>query len=310
MCRAPANGRPFRSMRAAMRAVEITALRRAPRCCACERPDPVPAPGELLIRVAALGREPARRAAAHRQLPGAAGRVRPAGLEVAGVIGRGDAAAWPAGLAVGDRVCALVAGGGYAEYCVAPVGQCLPVPAGLVDVEAASLPETFFTVWSNVFDRGLAAGETCWCRAAPAASASPPSRWPRRWATRHRHRRQRRQVRRPVWPGRRPRHQLQDAGLRGRGGKRSPGPRRRRDAGHGRRRLRGARDRVPGRRRPPGHHRGAGRGQGRDQRRPGAAPPPDHHRLDPAAAPGGLQGAIAQAARQVWPLLESAASSR
>ena len=84
------------------------------------------------------------------------------GLEVAGVIESGDAAAMAAaGLKVGDRVCALVAGGGYAEYCVAPVGQCLPSPKGLSDVEAASLPETFFTVWSNVFDRGrLQAGET------------------------------------------------------------------------------------------------------------------------------------------------------
>jgi len=66
-----------------------------------------------------------------------------------------------AGLKLGDRVCALVAGGGYAEFCIAPVAQCLPVPKGLSDVEAASLPETFFTVWSNVFDRGrLIAGET------------------------------------------------------------------------------------------------------------------------------------------------------
>ena len=66
-----------------------------------------------------------------------------------------------AGLKAGDRVCALVAGGGYAQLCVAPVGQCLPVPKGLSDVEAASLPETFFTVWSNVFDRGrLQAGES------------------------------------------------------------------------------------------------------------------------------------------------------
>jgi putative PIG3 family NAD(P)H quinone oxidoreductase len=66
-----------------------------------------------------------------------------------------------AGLKVGDRVCALVAGGGYAQYCVAPVAQCLPVPAGLSDLEAASLPETCFTVWSNVFDRAqLKAGET------------------------------------------------------------------------------------------------------------------------------------------------------
>ncbi|MFN7123300.1 MAG: NAD(P)H-quinone oxidoreductase, partial [Hydrogenophaga sp.] len=66
-----------------------------------------------------------------------------------------------AGLKVGDRVCALVAGGGYAQWCVAPVGQCLPVPEGLDDIAAASLPETFFTVWSNVFDRArLQAGET------------------------------------------------------------------------------------------------------------------------------------------------------
>ena len=66
-----------------------------------------------------------------------------------------------AGFKLGDRVCALVAGGGYAQYCVAPVGQCLPVPAGLSDIEAASLPETAFTVWSNVFDRAaLKRGET------------------------------------------------------------------------------------------------------------------------------------------------------
>jgi NADPH2:quinone reductase len=84
------------------------------------------------------------------------------GLEVAGTVVSGDEAAMAAaGLAVGQRVCALVAGGGYAELCVAPVGQVLPVPAGLSDIEAASLPETFFTVWSNVFDRaGLKAGET------------------------------------------------------------------------------------------------------------------------------------------------------
>jgi NADPH2:quinone reductase len=84
------------------------------------------------------------------------------GLEVAGVIVSGDAAAMAqANLKVGDRVCALVAGGGYAELCTAPVAQCLPVPQGLSDIEAASLPETFFTVWSNVFDRArLQAGET------------------------------------------------------------------------------------------------------------------------------------------------------
>ena len=76
--------------------------------------------------------------------------------------GGGAARAWArAGRRTGDRVCALVAGGGYASLCSAPVGQCLPVPKGLSDVEAASLPETFFTVWSNVWDRAkLQPGET------------------------------------------------------------------------------------------------------------------------------------------------------
>jgi len=84
------------------------------------------------------------------------------GLEVAGVIDQGDATELAAaGFKLGDRVCALVAGGGYAQYCVAPIGQCLPVPAGLSDAEAASLPETFFTVWSNLMDRAhLQPGES------------------------------------------------------------------------------------------------------------------------------------------------------
>jgi NADPH2:quinone reductase len=81
------------------------------------------------------------------------------GLEIAGTV----AALGPeaAGIAIGDRVCALVSGGGYAEFCAAPAAQCLPVPKGLDMVQAAALPETFFTVWQNMFDRGrLAAGET------------------------------------------------------------------------------------------------------------------------------------------------------
>lgn len=77
------------------------------------------------------------------------------GLEVAGEIVGGDLAG--SGFALGDKVCALVAGGGYAEYCVAPAAQCLPIPKGLSDIEAAGLPETYFTVWSNVFDRGRTA---------------------------------------------------------------------------------------------------------------------------------------------------------
>ena len=126
------------------------------------RPVPVAGEGELLIRVAASGvnrPDVLQRAGAYPPPPGASDLP---GLEVAGVIVSGDARAMQAaGLAVGDNVCALVAGGGYADHCVAPVGQCLPVPKGLSLVEAASLPETFFTVWSNVFDRGrLQAGET------------------------------------------------------------------------------------------------------------------------------------------------------
>lgn len=125
------------------------------------RQDPVAGIGEVLIRVAASGvnrPDVLQRTGSYPVPPGASDIP---GLEVAGVIEAGDPAAMDsAGLAIGDRVCALVAGGGYAERCVAPAGQCLPVPHGLSDVEAASLPETFFTVWSNVFDRArLQAGE-------------------------------------------------------------------------------------------------------------------------------------------------------
>jgi NADPH:quinone reductase len=127
-----------------------------------KRPVPQAGEGELLIRVSASGvnRPDVLQRMGHYPVPAGASDV--PGLEVAGVIESGDAAALAAaGLNVGDRVCALVAGGGYAQYCVAPVAQCLPVPHGLSDVEAASLPETCFTVWSNVFDRAqLQAGET------------------------------------------------------------------------------------------------------------------------------------------------------
>ncbi len=127
-----------------------------------ERATPVAGAGEVLIRVSASGvnrPDVLQRTGNYPVPPGASDLP---GLEVAGVIESGDAAALAAAsLNVGDRVCALVAGGGYAQYCVAPVAQCLPVPRGLSDVEAASLPETFFTVWSNVFDRGrLQKGET------------------------------------------------------------------------------------------------------------------------------------------------------
>ncbi|KQB61158.1 NAD(P)H-quinone oxidoreductase [Acidovorax sp. SD340] len=145
-----------------MRAVEITSFGGPEVLRLGERPVPQAGAGELLIRVAASGinRPDVLQRMGHYAPPSGTSDL--PGLEVAGVVESGDAAAMAeAGIRVGDRVCALVAGGGYAQWCVAPVVQCLPVPDGFSDVEAASLPETFFTVWSNVFDRGhLQAGES------------------------------------------------------------------------------------------------------------------------------------------------------
>jgi len=121
-----------------------------------ERPDPVPGPGEVLIRVAAAGvnrPDVLQRRGAYPPPPGASDIP---GLEVAGTV-----AAVGAGVErwrTGDAVCALVSGGGYATMCVAPAPQCLRVPATLDLVAAAAIPETFFTVWTNVFDRGRLAG--------------------------------------------------------------------------------------------------------------------------------------------------------
>src|SRR6266571_2407294 len=117
-----------------------------------ERPRPAPAPGEALIRVAAAGvnrPDVMQRQGKYPPPPGASDIP---GLEVAGTIEEIGSAVreWR----IGDRVCALVSGGGYAEYCVAPAPQCLPIPRGVALVDAAGLPETFFTVWTNVFDRG------------------------------------------------------------------------------------------------------------------------------------------------------------
>lgn len=145
-----------------MKVIEISAFGAPDVLRLGERPMPVPGVGELLIRVAASGvnRPDVLQRTGNYPVPPGASDI--PGLEVAGVIERGDEQELAsAGFKLGERVCALVAGGGYAQYCIAPVGQCLPVPKGLSDVEAASLPETFFTVWSNVFDRAqLQAGET------------------------------------------------------------------------------------------------------------------------------------------------------
>lgn len=142
-----------------MIAIEIPAPGGPEVLTAAERPIPEPGVGEVLIRVAAAGvnRPDVMQRRGHYPPPPGASDI--PGLEVAGTVehvgtGVGE---WRGG----DRVCALVTGGGYAEYCVAPAVQCLPVPEGLDEVAAAAIPETFFTVWTNVFERGrLQPGET------------------------------------------------------------------------------------------------------------------------------------------------------
>lgn len=135
-----------------MRAIEISQPGGPEVLVPTERPVPEPGAGEVLIKVAAAGinrPDVFQRKGNYAPPPGASDLP---GLEVAGEIVGGDVAA--GGFAIGDKVCALIAGGGYAEYCVAPAVQCLPIPKGLSEIEAAGLPETYFTVWSNVFDRG------------------------------------------------------------------------------------------------------------------------------------------------------------
>ena len=135
-----------------MRAIEIAQPGGPEVLREVQRPDPVPQPGELLIAVQASGVNRPDVLQRKGLYPMPAGVSDLPGLEVAGTVEAGapdDLA--QAGLKIGDPVCALVAGGGYAERCVAPAGQCLPVPRGLSMIEAASLPETFFTVWQNVF---------------------------------------------------------------------------------------------------------------------------------------------------------------
>ena len=144
-----------------MKAIEITAPGAPDVLRLGQRPAPVAAAAGVLIRVHASGvnrPDVLQRMGLYPVPPGASDIP---GLEVAGVIEQGDPLALEqAGLKLGDHVCALVAGGGYAQWCVAPAAQCLPVPKGWSDIEAASLPETVFTVWSNVFDRAhLGAGE-------------------------------------------------------------------------------------------------------------------------------------------------------
>ncbi len=139
-----------------MRAIEITHPGPPDVLKLCERPMPILKSGEVLIKVHAAGvnRPDVIQRAGHYPVPPGASDL--PGLEVAGEIVDGDLAG--SSFKQGDMVCALVQGGGYAEYCAAPIEQCLPAPQGLSAIEAASLPETFFTVWSNVFDRAKLTG--------------------------------------------------------------------------------------------------------------------------------------------------------
>lgn len=142
-----------------MRAIEISRPGGPEVLRPCERPMPQAGAGEVLIRVHAAGvnrPDVLQRSGSYPPPPDASDLP---GLEVAGEIVSGDLDG--SGFNQGDLVCALAHGGGYAEYCVVPIGQCLPIPKGWSVLEAASLPETFFTVYGNVFDRAkLAAGET------------------------------------------------------------------------------------------------------------------------------------------------------
>lgn len=142
-----------------MRAVEITQPGKPEVLKLGTRPMPRPKPGEVLVKIEAAGinRPDVLQRMGHYPPPPGASDI--PGLEIAGTVvalGEGVSTWKP-----GDAVCALVSGGGYAEYCTAPAPQCLPIPEGLIAVQAGALPETFFTVWTNVFERArLAPGET------------------------------------------------------------------------------------------------------------------------------------------------------
>jgi NADPH2:quinone reductase len=141
-----------------MNAIEIAEFGGPDVLKPARRPAPKPGPGEVLIEVAAAGinrPDMLQRQGGYRPPPGASDIP---GLEIAGRIAAlgPDAGGWR----IGDQACALVAGGGYAEFCTAPAPQCLPFPRGMDAINAAAIPETFFTVWTNVFDRGrLKSGE-------------------------------------------------------------------------------------------------------------------------------------------------------
>ena len=275
-----------------------------------ERPDPVPRAGEVLIRVAAAGvnrPDVLQRRGAYPPPPGASDLP---GLEVAGVIEVARRRRVPIGAsAIASARC--VSGGGYATLCAAPAAQCLPVPAAMDLVTAAAIPETFFTVWTNVFDRGRLAGRRD--GALPRRlerhrhDGHPACRRARRASARDR--RLGREVPRVRTARRRARDQLPLGGFRRRRQAGDGWPRRRPDSRHRRRRLHRARPGRAGDRRPARRHRLHGR---RD------TATIDFRRIlgrrltitgsDAAPAQRGREGTdCRRAAQEVWPLLESGA---
>ena len=244
-----------------------------------DRPAPTPAQGEVLIRVEAAGvnrPDILQRRGGYAPPPGASDIL---GLEVAGTVVEvgSDEPRWRPG----DTVCALVAGGGYAEYCAAPSAQCLPIPAGLRVEAAAAIPETYFTVWTNLFQLAKLTGgrDRPDSRRHRAASVRPPS-------SSHALRRDgardggiRREVRR-LRTARRTGHQLPHRRLRREGRRAHRRQRRQRRPRHRRRRLPAAEHRLPGEVRQARPDRPARQRPGADQ--PGARDEQaaDHYRFD------------------------------
>ena len=182
-----------------------------------ERPVPRPGPDEVLIKVAAAGinrPDILQRRGLYPPPPGAPDIL---GLEIAGeVVEAGEGAEQ----LLGQQVCALVAGGGYAEYCVAPVGTCLPVPEAISLVEAAAMPETLFTVWVNLFERGFAAdGDWVLVHGGTSGIGTMAIALGRLFGLQvDRHLRNRREMRRGARAGRRRRRSITGPGFR-RGGR-------------------------------------------------------------------------------------------
>jgi NADPH:quinone reductase len=166
-----------------MRVIEISEFGPPEVLRLAERPMPQPAERELLVKVAAAGVNRPDLLQRQGRYPPPPGVTDIPGLEIAGTVaamGRGVNEC-----RVGDLVCALVAGGGYAEYSAVPEPQCLPVPAGLTLIEAAALPETSFTVWTNVFDRGrLRAGESLLVHGGSSGIGTTAIQFAKAWGAR------------------------------------------------------------------------------------------------------------------------------